>query len=148
MYYTCTISDNRRDTLSISELKYNNHWYSLNWYHIRKKWQDENTSLCTIAFLIKYNRNIHVNYNPHVCNLVGIHNYLSLPPILHFLRLQQVPQQVLALFLEEWPIPSFLMDLCCKILVKDMLHLFMQWNICLMVQRYAAFFLGCICSTL
>ena len=28
----------------------------------------------------------------------------------------------------------------CGILVKDMLHLFMLWNICLMTQRCVAFF--------
>jgi hypothetical protein len=32
---------------------------------------------------------------------------------LYFLHSQQAPgQQVLALFLEEWPTPSFLMGLC------------------------------------
>ena len=33
--------------------------------------------------------------------LAGIYNYLPLLPILNFLHLQQAPQQVLALFLED-----------------------------------------------
>jgi hypothetical protein len=43
--------------------------------------------------------------------LAGIYNYLPLLPMLYFLHPQQAPQQVLALFLEEWLIPSFLMGL-------------------------------------
>lgn len=44
--------------------------------------------------------------------LAGIHNHLPLPSILYFLHPWQEPQQVLALFLQEWPIPSFLKGLC------------------------------------
>lgn len=44
--------------------------------------------------------------------LAAIFNYLPLPPILYFLYLQQAPQQVLALFLGKWAMPSFLKGLC------------------------------------
>ena len=43
--------------------------------------------------------------------LTGIHNHLPLPSILYFLHPWQEPH-VLALFLQEWPIPSFLKGLC------------------------------------
>lgn len=44
--------------------------------------------------------------------LVGMYNYLPLLPILFFFHSQQAPQQFLALFLEEQPIPSsFCLDL-------------------------------------
>lgn len=29
---------------------------------------------------------------------------------------------------------------CFRIVVKDMLHLFMVWNICLVIQRHVPFF--------
>lgn len=44
--------------------------------------------------------------------LTSIYNYLPLLFILNFLHPQQVPQQVLVLFLEEWPTPLFLMGMC------------------------------------
>ena len=42
----------------------------------------------------------------------GIYNYIRLLFILYFLNLLQAPQHVLAFFLEEWLILSFLKGLC------------------------------------
>ena len=38
---------------------------------------------------------------------------------------------------------------CCGILVEDVLHLFMLWNICLMIDaKMCCILLCCICLTL
>lgn len=50
---------------SISNLKYDNHWYS-NLFYIIKKWKK--TIICTNTLLTKYNRNIHINYTPYSAN--------------------------------------------------------------------------------
>lgn len=71
---------------------------------IIKKSRKENTNICANTFFTNYDKNtliiLLISATDHIAS-AGVHSYLPLLPILYFFSLQQV----LVLFLEEWPIP-------------------------------------------
>lgn len=78
--------------------------------HMIKNFKEKKHKCLYNALLKKYNRNTRVNYSPFFLQwLCGLSWYLL--PILHFLHPWQALQQLLALFLEERPMPLFLMGL-------------------------------------
>lgn len=56
---------------------------------------------CILTKLTDARVNCHVFFCKWSCGLSYIYDYLPLLPILYFLHLQQAPQQVLVLFLDE-----------------------------------------------
>lgn len=84
---------------------------------LHNKLRGENTNIYTSTFLTKYNRNtliMFVSAADHMA-LAGISNSLSLLLTLNFLHPQQAPEQVLPLYLEKRPIPSYSAWIsCCR----------------------------------